>query len=169
MKLPQVLTDFNTAIDGEGFAGVANKITIPEIVFKTIEKDLTGNAGAYDILTGRIEKLESEIEFSTFSASSIWALLGSADSADKPVIFKGSLKDGAEDIPIKLIFQGVWKSGAISDFEVSGEVSNKFKVSLQKLSLYINDEEKIYINMPTWEVRMNGVDLASQIKSNLGL
>lgn len=169
MKMPQVLTDFNTHIDGIGFAGIANKVSIPEIVFKTIEKDLSGNAGSYEILTGRLEKLESELELNSFHLENVWDLLGSNKGAETPVVFRGSLKDGPNDIGLKITFQGIWKSAAISGLEVGGEVNNKFKVSLRKLVIEVNDKEIWYSNLSTWDIRKNGKDIASKIKANLGL
>lgn len=168
-KLPQALTDFNTHVDGVGYAGIANKITLPEVVFKTLDKDLTGNAGSFEILTGAIEKLESEIELSSLAAENIWPLIGSEDAAEKPVIFRGSLKDGVNDIALKITFQGIWKSVGFNDLEKGAEIATKYKLSLRKFILEVDDEEKIYINMPTWDVRINGKDLGSKIKSNLGL
>lgn len=168
-RYPQTLTDFNTFIDGIGFAGVVNKATIPEIIFKTLEKDLTGSAGAYDILTGAIEKLESTVELDTFSGESIFDLVGSEDAADVAVIFRGSLKDGAKDIALKVTFQGIWKSVDLSDLEKGSEVKSSYKVSLRKLVIEVDDKEVVYINLPTWEIRMNGKDRSSKIKNNLGL
>ena len=168
-KLPQALTDFNTHVDGVGFAGIANKITLPEVVFKTLDKDLTGNAGAFEIFTGSIEKLESEIELSSLAAANIWPLIGSEDAAEKSVIFRGSLRDGADDIGLKITYQGIWKSIGFNDLEKGTEVATKYKLSLRKFVLEVDGEEKIYINLPTWEVRINGKDLGSKIKSNLGL
>lgn len=169
MKMPQVLTDFNTHIDGVGFAGISSKVTIPEIVFETIEKNLSGNAAAYEILTGRIGKMESEIELNSYHLENVWDLLGSNKGAETPVVFRGSLKDGPNDIGLKITFQGIWKSAAISGLEVGGEVNNKFKVSLRKLVIEANDKEVLYINAPTWDIRQNGKDVASKIKANLGL
>ncbi len=168
-KLPQVLTDFNTHIDGVGFAGIANKITLPEVVFKTLDKDLTGNAGAYEILTGSVEKLEAEIELSSLAAGNVWSLIGSEDAAETPVIFRGSLKDGADDIELKVTLQGIWKSVNFSDLEKGAEVATKYKLSIRKYVVEVDEEEKIYINLPTWDVRINGETIGSKIKSNLGL
>ena len=168
-KFPQTLTDFNMHVDGKGFAGVANKITLPEIVFKAMEKNLTGNAGAYEVLTGNVEKLESEVELSTMVAENIWDLIGQEAAAEIPVIFRGSLKDGAEDIGLKITYQGVWKSVGFNDLEKEADVSTKYKLSLRKFVLEADGEEKIYINLPTWDVRINGKDVAGKIKSNLGL
>lgn len=168
-KLPQVLTDFNTHVDGVGFAGISNKITLPEIVFKTLDKDLTGNAGPYEILTGSIEKLESEIELSSLAAGNIWGLVGSEDAAETPVVFRGSLKDGADDIPLKITMQGVWKSIGLNDLEKGAEVATKYKLSIRKLVIEVDEVEKIYINLPTWDIRIDGKTIGSKIKSNLGL
>jgi P2 family phage contractile tail tube protein len=168
-KLPQVLTDFNTHVDGEGFAGVANKITLPEVIFKTLDKDLTGNAGAFEIFTGSIDKLESEVELSTLAATNIWSLIGSEEAAETAIIFRGSLRDGANDVGLKITYQGIWKSIGFNDLEKGAEVATKYKLSLRKFVLEVDGEENIYINLPTWEVRINGNDLGSKIKSNLGL
>lgn len=169
MKMPQVLTDFNTFIDGRGYSGVANKVSIPAVIFETIEKDLAGNAGAYDVLTGRVGKLESELQFDTFAAGEIFGMLGNADASDTPIVLRGSLKDGPNDVSLKVTMQGVWKEWSGHEFEVKAEVQNKFKVSLTKLAIEIDGSEKLYINMPTWDIRMNGKVIGKKVKANLGL
>lgn len=168
-KFAQVLTDFNTFVDGVGFAGIAKKVTLPEVVFKTLELDLTGNAGAFETLTGAIEKLESEIELSSVAVDNIWPLVGTEDAAETPVIFRGSIRDGTTDVAYKITMQGIWKSVAFNDLEKGAEVSSKFKLSLRKFVVEVDDVEKVYINKLTWEIRINGIDRGGKIKSNLGL
>lgn len=169
MKMPQVITDFNTFVDGKLYAGVANKVTIPAVIFETIEKDLAGNAGAYEVFTGQIGKLESELQFDTFAAKEIFKLVGDGNAANIPVIVRGSLKEAGQDIGLKITFQGIWKSWDGIELTKKGEVQNKFKVSLRKLVIESDGDELLYVNMPTWDVRMNGNDIGKKIKANLGL
>ncbi len=169
MKMPQIITDFNTFVDGNTYAGVANKVTIPAVVFETVEKDLAGNAGAYEILTGQIGKLESELQFDTFAAKEIFKLVGDGNAANIPVIIRGSLKDAGQDVGLKITMQGIWKSWESNELTKKGEVQNKFKVSIRKLAVESDGAELIYINLPTWDVRMNGNDIGKKIKANLGL
>ena len=169
MRNSQTLTDFNIHIDGVGFAGVANKLVVPAIAFETIERDVSGMAGSYDSMTGRLKKMDSEIEVDTFTAENIWPIVGGNDSKETPVVFRGSLKDGGRDIALKILLQGNWVEWGGHDFEVKKEIKNKFKISLTKLAIYSDNKEIVYINLPTWDIRLGGTQQGKSIKANLGL
>ncbi|AUR88221.1 tail tube protein [Vibrio phage 1.111.B._10N.286.45.E6] len=169
LNMPQVLTDFHTYVDGKGYAGIANKVSIPSIVFETIEKDLSGNAGAYDVLTGRLGKLESELQFDSFAAKEIWGLVGNPLASLTPVVIRGSLRDGPLDIGVKITMQGTWKEWSGHDFEVKAEIQSKFKLSLTKLVIEVGGDEVVYINLPLWDIRMNGKPIGLLVRANLGL
>ncbi len=168
MAKAQVLTDFNAFLDGHGFIGIANKITMPEVVAKTIEKNLSGHAGSFEIATGRFEALSSEIELNAYAAEFL-ALIGDESMASIPFIARGSLRSNGDDLPIKVVMQGLWKSVSLGAFEVDSEIATNYKLSIRKFTVEIDSKEVIYINLETNGVRMGKKDLTAKIRANLGM
>lgn len=168
-NIPQVITAFNCFVDGNSYSGMVNKATIPPVVFETVEKSVAGYAGDIDVLTGRVGKMESDIEFDSFAAAAIFGMLGNANASDKPVVMRGSVASGGNHLELKITMQGTWKEWGGVELSAKAEVNNKFKVSLTKLVVEVDGKELIYINLPTFDTRVNGNDIGAKIKANLGL
>lgn len=169
MSIPQVVTAFNAFVGGDLYSGIVNKATIPAVVFSTIEKDIAGYAGAIEVFTGRVDKMESEITFDSFAAPKIFAMIGNPKENETPVIMRGSIRSGNQDVSLKVTMQGLWKEWSGLELTAKAEVANTFKVSLTKLVVEVNSEELLYINIPTFDTRVRGVDIGSKIKANIGL
>ena len=168
-KLPQVLTGMVAFINETSYIGKANKVKLPDVSFKTIEKNIAGYAGAYELLSGRLEKLEAEIELDSLMAREVFDVLGSNDGPKTPVVLRGSLKTGAEDISLKIRMAGIWKKAGFNDLESDAETKLTLTVSLQRFALEVNGKEEIYINLRTFDNRLGGKSKTDKIKANLGI
>lgn len=169
MKLPQTLTDFNLFLDGGVTRGVVSEIKLPDVAFETLEKNLSGYAGSFEVLTGRVGKLDAEIVCDSYAVEPISALIGSEESAQFPVILRGSLRSGGEDKGLKIIMQGVWSKYSQEPLKVNGEVKNRYSLSLQRYAAYHGAFELFYFDLPTWTIRTGGIDRTKDIRANLGM
>jgi|GEM_PF-62136 len=86
--LPKVLKNFNLFIDGRGYAGLIEEITLPKLVNRTEEFRLGGLDSPVQVDMG-MEKLECDFTLSEYDAYVI-KLFGMEDVSSLPIPFRGS-------------------------------------------------------------------------------
>ena len=63
--LPKILKNFNLFVDGRGYAGRVDEITLPKLTIKTEEFQGAGMSAPVEIDLG-MEKLEMDMRFSEY-------------------------------------------------------------------------------------------------------
>ena len=61
--LPKILKNFNVYVDGRGYAGRVDELTLPKLTIKTDEYQWAGMSAPVEIDMG-LEKLEMDLTFS---------------------------------------------------------------------------------------------------------
>lgn len=168
-KIPSVLMDFNTILNGDSYAGIANKITLPPITMKTVDYDGTGMTGSGARDVGKMDKQQLAVTLSDYNSNMV-GLVGSRDSKDNQLIFKGALDRNGDIKACKVTCSGYWSGATPADWTPGVEATMDFTVELDYYKLEIDD--KII-----WEIdRLNnkfigpdGVDRNQKVNEALGL
>ncbi len=113
--LPKVLKNFNLFVDGRGYAGRVQEVTLPKLALKTEEFQMGGLDTPVQIDVG-MEKLESEFTLSEYDPFVI-KMFGIADNSFLPIPFRGV----AEPIVDKLdeVLDRVGLRDAISNGQIA--------------------------------------------------
>ncbi|MDF1583901.1 MAG: phage major tail tube protein [Methyloprofundus sp.] len=163
-----ILKNLTLFVDGYGYAGKVEEVTLPKLTMKTEEFRGGGMDAPIEIEMG-LEKMEASFTLVSFSAE-ILKLWGLAPGNDKPLTIKGSLldEDGTEKPvainlrgKLKELDAGTWKPGDMAKLKASVAVTY-YKLTHNNVVLHEIDP----VNM----VRIiDGVDQLAQTRANLGL
>jgi hypothetical protein len=168
MALNSILRNFNLFIDGRGFAGECEEISLPKLTFKT-EEFRNGGMDIPVAVEMGMEKLECSFTLTKYDAD-VLKLFGLAPGNSKPLTFRGSVigEDGTE-IPVVInvtgylteIDQGSWKPG--------DKATLKGTVAVRYYKHTINGEVVHEIDIPNMIRTVNGTDQLKQTRANLGM
>ena len=168
--LPKTLKNFNLFIEGQGYAGLAEELTLPKLSRKMEEYRGGGMNGPTEIDLG-MEKLEMEFTLREYSRAVLneW---GVCDSAGVGLRFLGAaVRDDAtcETDKIEIVVRGRWRELDF-DTQKSGEMSTlKVMVAASYYKYLVNGDEVIEIDHQNMIERVNGVDRLEQQREALSL
>ena len=168
--LPKTLKNFNLFIDGEGYAGRVEELTLPKLSRKMEEYRGGGLNGDVEIDLG-MEKLEMEFTLREYSRSVLnqW---GACDAAGVGLRFLGAaVRDDSscETDSIEVAIRGRWRE---LDFDTSksGEMSTlKVMVATSYFKYLVNGEEVIEIDHLNMIEKVNGNDRLKKQREALSL
>ncbi len=165
---PQILKDFNVFVNGVGNLGKVKEVTLPEVKFKTVTVDNGGGAGEYDVPTN-LDKLEAEIVFADIDPIKM-GLIGSVDflTSGTLFVFRGSIKDGAAEIPVVAALGGSITS-IPTETKKGEEVKTTYKMSVTHYDLTVAGAPVFNIDKLLNIVMIGGVDKNLQTKINIGV
>ena len=166
-RLPSVLVDYNCYFRDESYAGLINKMTLPKIAVKMVEKAMSGVAGSVERSLGRLEAMTADITIDAFHPR-VMEMPGSNDSRNELFIVKGALdQDGAiADLVIR--FSGFWKSVDFGELAPEKETEVKSEIAVEHFEIEIDGRELVYVDKLTNTWRMNGKDMTKDIRRALG-
>ncbi|EOS8341157.1 phage major tail tube protein [Vibrio parahaemolyticus] len=168
-RIPSVLVDFNAFLKNDSFAGVANKLTIPKIVTKTIDFDGAGIGGTMKRDVGKLEAMESEITISDYS-STVLGLIGSRDSRDEQIVVKGALDVGGQIKTIIVRLSGFWRDVEFNEWAAGGvEATTKFIIDVEFFELEVDGKRVFTIDKLNNDfIGPDGKNRNADIKKALG-
>ncbi len=164
---PQILKDFDVAVNGVGNLGKVKEVTLPTVKFKTVTIDNGGGAGEYDIPVN-LDKLEAEISFGDIDPIKM-GLIGSVDFLTSGTLFtfRGSIKDGPAEIPVVAALGGSIIEIPI-DTKKGEEIKSTYKMSVTHYDLIVGGAPVFNIDKLLNIVAIGGVDRNLQTKINIG-
>lgn len=164
-QLINILSAFNVRIDGIGLFGDGQDCTLPKVALKMAEMEGGSAAGAVDTPVG-LEKLDECGWTMTSYDPRVFGKMGNYHD----FVFIGAARShgvtGAKSIVARMRGYateadfGDWKSGEKSEL--------KFKISPDRYSLHIDEEEVWFIDMLARKFRRNGVEFFEDERSILG-
>ncbi|MFD2179543.1 phage major tail tube protein [Veronia pacifica] len=157
--LPKTLKNFNLFIEGQGYAGVVEELTLPKLSRKTEEYRGGGMNGEVEIDLG-MEKLEMEFTLREYSREVLehW---GVCDLAGVGLRMLGAaVRDDStcETGTIEVVVRGRWRE---LDFDSakSGEMGTmKVMVAVSYYKYLINGDAVIEIDHANMIEKVNGID-----------
>ena len=166
LQLPRVLKNMNLIIDGTGYAGRVDEITLPVLTLATEDH----RAGGMDMpaeLDMGMERLEAAMTVSDFNPD----IFRSFGSLDKPITVRGATQrqgDAAvSPVTVNMIGgwrtldPGAWTSGSKNPLTLNG--------ALTYFKLTIDAEELVEIDAINMVRVINGVDQLEGQRSAIGL
>ena len=165
--LPRHLRNFNVMIDGFGFAGRADEVTLPTLSIATEEHRAGGMDSPVDVDMG-MELMELSVVISDYDESIIsgFGLLGPG----VPVTLRGAIQrqgEAAQAVVVKML--GGLKSREVGAFSVGGKQTTTLTYSVRKYSEAINGVEYVNIDVENMVRVINGVDQLASQRAAIGL
>jgi P2 family phage contractile tail tube protein len=167
-KINDVLKNMTLFVDGRGYAGKVEEVTLPKLTLKTEEVRAGGMDAPIEIEMGT-EKLECSFSLFSFSAE-ILKLWGLAPGNEKPLTIKGSLlnEDGKEK-PVTLNLRGMLKEADAGSWKPGDMAKLKGTVALRYYKLTHDNEVIHEVDVVNMIRKVNGVDQLAAQRANLGL
>lgn len=168
--LPRTLKNFNLIVDGRGYAGRIEELTLPKLSRKMEEFRGGGMNAPVEIDMG-MEKLECEFTLAEYNED-VLKLWGLTDAAGCSLKFKGSLEaDDASSTqtPVEVIVRGRWRELDMGGWKGGDKATLKVTVAVSYYKYNASGQDLIEIDVPGMIEKVNGVDRLAATRANLGL
>jgi P2 family phage contractile tail tube protein len=166
--IPHVLKGFNLVIDGIGFAGEVEEITLPKLTVKTEEYRSGGMDAPIELDMG-LEKLECEITLTGYNGL-VLRNFGFNNPIPTAITVRGVLSnDRGSTVSvvinmrarIKELDSGTWKTG--------DKPQIKMKLSVFYYRLNHNGQDIIEIDPENFVRKVNGFDQLAALRKSIGV
>jgi len=168
--LPKIIKNWNTVIDGVGFVGIAEEVTVPALERVTESYRGAGMLGEVELDLG-IEAMTLEMTLAEYSDSVI-KQFGIRDASGVGVRLMAAAKadnaDSAVDA-IEISVRGRWKKIDPGNLKGGDLAKMKVEMPLTYLKYTVNGNVLIKIDLINGIEEVNGVDLTAAMREALGL
>ncbi|DAB40812.1 MAG TPA: hypothetical protein CFH81_00450 [Sulfurovum sp. UBA12169] len=165
VRLPQSVVDVSVFIEGNGFAGLTDKISLPDIE-RILE---TSKAGGFerDVDTGVFKKMEFEVGVKEFNKIIYTAAsTGIASGKGIGIVLKGSILQDGTKIPFVATIQG--KSGvALGGIGAGDGGTTTLKGTAERFSYELNGEELVHMDTRNMIAKIAGVDHLEVLRQHI--
>lgn len=165
--LPKILKNFSAFVDGRGYAGRVDEITLPKLSIKTEEYRGGGMDVPIDIDLG-MEKLEAEITFSEYDPE-LFRLFGIMDNSTVNFTLRGGLQGTGNAEPVVINLRGKIKELDSGSWKAGDKATLKCMIAIFYYKLTIDRRELIEIDAENMIRKINGVDQLSSMRQALGV
>jgi len=165
--LPKILKNFSAFVDGRGYAGRVDEITLPKLAIKMEEYRAGGMDVPIDIDLG-MEKLEAEITFSEYDPE-LFRLFGIMDNSTVNFTLRGGLQGTGDAQPVVVNLRGKIKELDSGSWKAGDKATLKCMISIFYYKLTIDRRELIEIDAENMIRKINGVDQLSSMRQALGV
>jgi P2 family phage contractile tail tube protein len=167
--LPKILKNFAVFVDGRGYAGKVEEITLPKLTVKTEEY----RAGGMDVpiaMDMGMEKLETDMTFSDYD-SEIFKLFGIISGNLVALTLRGALQepDKVDAIPVVLHLRGTIRELDFGTWKAAEKATLKMTMDLRAYKLTYNNADVIEIDAENMIRKIDGTDQLATFRTALGL
>ena len=163
--LPKILKNFNVYVDGRGYAGRVDEITLPKLTIKTEEYQGAGMSAPVEIDMG-LEKLEMDMTFSEYDPE-LFKLFGLTNGSEVAFTIRGALQGSGETSPVVINVRGFFKELDFDSWTPAEKATLKCSVACTYYKLTINGVELIEIDPINMIRNVNGSDQLIKIREAL--
>lgn len=169
IQLPRVLKNLNLFLDGTGYAGRVDEVTLPKLTIKTEEH----RAGGMDLpvaLDMGMEKLEITMVLSDFEPE-VFASFGLLDSEGKPITVRGAFQaQGSADVlAVAISMRGGWKELDAGKWKAGDKSTLTVTGALSYYKLEAGGTELVEIDAINMVRRIGGADQLAAVRDAIGL
>ncbi len=165
--IPKVLKGFNLFVDGRGYAGRVEELTLPKLSLKMEEIKAGGMDTPIEIEMG-MEKLECDMTISEYDPEII-KMFGLNNGAQVPLTLRGGL-DGEEGIvPVVLTLRGSWRELDFGNWKSGENAPLKVSVALRYYRLEIDGTELVEIDPENMVRKIDGNDQLEALRGAIGI
>lgn len=165
--LPRHLRNFHAMVDGRGYAGRADEVTLPTLAIATEEHRAGGLDSPVEVDMG-MELMELSIVLSDYDEAVIagFGLLGSG----VPITLRGAIqRQGEPAQPVVVKMLGHLKSRDPGTWSVGSKQTTTLTYSVRKYAESINGVEYVNIDVENMVRVINGVDQLASQRAAMGL
>lgn len=164
-KLPRVVKAFNLYIDGDGYAGRADSITLPALTF--VKED--HRAGGMDAPKG-IELGMEKLVLSMVVSDLDPRILGRLGVDGLPLVARGSVQEqGQEAEAVNITMRGDFSSLEFGNWKPGTKTALTITADLDYFRYRQNDVEYAEIDVVNMVRSIFGVDQLARHRANIGL
>jgi uncharacterized protein len=168
IQLPRVLKNLNLFIDGRGYAGRVDQITLPTLTLVTEEHRAGGMDAPVDLDMG-MEVLRSTFTLSDFDEE-VYALFGRLDAEAVPFSVRGALQaQGQETTPVIAQMRGGVRELDPGDWAPGTKNTLTCEATLSYFRLTIGAREVVEVDVPNMVRIVDGFDQLAGQRLALGL
>lgn len=166
--LDDILKNMALFVDGRGYAGNVEEVTLPKLTLKTEEFRNGGMDAPIEVDMG-MEKLECDFTLTRFDKSAL-ALFGLAPGQVKPLTIRGAVvSDDGTQTPVVLNLLGVVREMEFGTWKPGEKATLKIMVALRYYKLTHGIDVVHEIDIPNMVRTINGVDQLALTRSALGI
>ena len=170
LQLPRVLKNMNLFIDGYGYAGRVDEITLPVLTIKTEDH----RAGGMDLpveLDMGMERLEASMIISEFDSDIFRRSFGLLDSGGVLISVRGATQrqSDATVTPVTVNMIGGWRSLDPGAWAAGTKTRLTINAALTYYRLIIDGEDLVEIDAINMIRIINGVDQLAAQRQAIGL
>jgi hypothetical protein len=165
--IPKVLKGFNLFVDGQGYAGLVEDVTLPKLSLKRDDIYNGGMDAPIDLEMG-MDKLECDFTLSEYSEAVI-KQFGLRDGAQVPLTMKGGLDNETGITPVVVTLKGAWKDLDMGNWKAGDKPTLKASVSLRYYKLTIGGNDVVEVDVENMVRSIDGVDQLAPLRDAIGL
>ena len=165
--LPKILKNFNVFVDGRGYAGKIDEITLPKLTIKTEEYRAGGMDIPINIDIG-MEKLEAELTFAEYD-SELFRLFGLINNNAVSLTLRGGLQGSSDTESVVINLRGLFKELDFGSWKPAEKATLKCTVAANYYKLTIDGKELIEIDAENMIRKIDGVDQMASMRTALGI
>lgn len=140
--LPKILKNFNLFVDGRGYAGRVEEITLPKLTIKTEEFQGAGMSAPVEIDLG-MEKLEMEMTFAEYDKE-LFKLFGLTNGSEVAFTIRGAIQaTNSEAEAVVVNARGYFKEMDFDSWKPAEKATLKCSVACNYYKLNINNTDMI--------------------------
>ncbi|KZN66853.1 phage major tail tube protein [Pseudoalteromonas luteoviolacea] len=166
---PKILKKSKLFVDGKGYLGVADEISLPKVTVKTREVT-SGFQAPIELDVGQLEKLEGSITLLEYNAD-VLKLLGDWGGTGRTINLtaRGAIqKQGAAPEPVVVTLHGFFKEVDMGSWKDGEEAKMTLQYAVQKYKLEINNEVIYNIDLYNDIREIAGVDHMANLRKTIG-
>lgn len=165
--IPKILKNFNAFVDGRGYAGRVDEVTVPKLSLKMEEHRAGGMDAPVEIDMG-MEKLESELTFAEYDKE-LFRLFGLTDGKIVSFTLRGGMQGGGDTEAVVINLRGQMKELDAGSWKAGDKTTLKCSVALSYYKLTIDGEELVEIDVENMIRVINGVDQMAEMRKAIGI
>jgi P2 family phage contractile tail tube protein len=166
--LDDILKNMALFVDGRGYAGNVEELTLPKLTLKTEEFRNGGMDAPIEIELG-MEKLECEFTLTKFDKAML-KLFGLASGQLTPLTIRGAvISDNGLQTPVVVNLQGIIREMDPGNWKPGEKATLKIMVALRYYKLTHGGDVVHEIDIPNMVRKIGGVDQLATVCAALGL
>ncbi|MEO0443459.1 MAG: phage major tail tube protein [Pseudomonadota bacterium] len=168
MIIPKVLKNFNLFVDGNGFAGLVEEVTLPKLNLKMMDLYNGGMDAPIDLEMG-MDKLECSFTLSEYN-SDVIKHFGLRNGAQVTLTMRGGLDaETGTVVPVILNLSGAWKNIDMGAWKAGEKATLNVNVTLRYYKLTVDTQELIEVDTTNMVRIIDGVDQLASMRTAIGL
>ncbi|GHT94618.1 phage major tail tube protein [Alphaproteobacteria bacterium] len=165
--LPKILKNFNVFVDGRGYAGKVEEVSLPKLSLKTDEFRAGGMDAPVEIDLG-MEKLEADLTFAEYDSELI-KLFGLTEGNEVALTLRGVIQSTGNADSVIINLRGIIKEMDFGSWKPADKATLKCSISCAYYKLSIADNNLVEIDAVNMIRKINGVDQLSSHRTILGI